>query len=62
MHEYCAVMFIVGLKMMITDEEIKTVTNDFSNLIGRGGFGSVYRGRYKHVEVAVKILSKVITG
>ncbi|KAG7615641.1 putative cysteine-rich receptor-like protein kinase 45 RLK-Pelle-DSLV family [Arabidopsis thaliana] len=39
-------------------DTIKAATNDFSELVGRGGFGSVYKGRFQNgQEIAVKILS-----
>ena len=41
---------------------IKTVTNDFSSdkIVGHGGFGKVYRGVFRHTDVAVKVLSEVL--
>ena len=34
--------------------------NDTSHLIGKGGFGKVYRGTLRTAHVAVKVLSEVI--
>ncbi|KAL1338809.1 hypothetical protein HN51_033391 [Arachis hypogaea] len=46
-----------------TYSELKAATNDFSNLIGRGGFGAVYRGELPdHRVVAVKVLKNVSGG
>lgn len=46
-----------------TYAELKTATNDFSNLIGKGGFGDVYRGDLTdHRVVAVKCLKHVTGG
>ncbi|KAJ7954390.1 Receptor-like kinase [Quillaja saponaria] len=45
-----------------TYSELKTATNDFSNLIGRGGFGDVYKGELTdHRVVAVKCLRNLIS-
>lgn len=30
--------------MVVTKEELEMVTNNFADVIGRGGFGTVYRG------------------
>ncbi|XP_062113291.1 G-type lectin S-receptor-like serine/threonine-protein kinase At1g34300 [Humulus lupulus] len=43
--------------------ELKTATKDFSNLIGKGGFGDVYKGELPdHRVVAVKCLKNVAGG
>ena len=47
--------------MMIGADEVKEVTDNFAHIIGHGGFGVVYKGRYHHVEVAVKVLNKVLS-
>ncbi|CAH8273034.1 unnamed protein product [Arabidopsis lyrata] len=40
-------------------DTVKAATNEFSELVGHGGFGSVYKGRLQNgQEIAVKILSK----
>ncbi|XP_059075011.1 probable LRR receptor-like serine/threonine-protein kinase At1g67720 [Cryptomeria japonica] len=39
-----------------TEEDIKTSTNNYSTLIGKGSFGSVFYGRLSGYDVAVKIL------
>ena len=43
----------------IWDEELKCVTSNFKHVVGHGGFGTVYKGVYKHVNVSVKVLNKV---
>ena len=35
------------------------ITKDFSELIGRGSFGTVYKGVVGHTEVAVKVIDPV---
>ncbi|KAH9323246.1 hypothetical protein KI387_017885, partial [Taxus chinensis] len=44
------------LAVEYTEEDIKAATNNYSILIGRGGFGSVYSGRISGYDVAVKVL------
>ena len=39
--------------------EITSSTAEFSKLVGKGGFGSVYKGTYQHLAVAVKVLNAV---
>lgn len=46
---------------MIAADEVKEITDNFAHIIGHGGFGVVYKGRYHHVDVAVKMLNKVIS-
>jgi serine/threonine protein kinase len=45
--------------MVIEGDALKDATDNFSSVIGRGGFGVVYKGKYHHVDVAIKILNKV---
>ena len=37
--------------------ELEKATNGFSNVIGKGGFGIVYKGVYDHSHIAVKVLT-----
>ncbi|GJR37177.1 leucine-rich repeat transmembrane protein kinase protein [Tanacetum coccineum] len=40
-----------------TYSEVKSITNNFTTVIGKGGFGAVFRGSIGGNQVAVKILS-----
>ena len=39
--------------------ELVASTDNFSTLIGKGGFGSIYKGELNHITAAVKVLDKV---
>ena len=47
--------------MLYSHQELKKVNDDFaqSSLIGKGGFGSVYRGSLRACAVAIKVLTEV---
>ncbi len=49
--------------MVFSKEDVEKATGNLSpdNIIGKGGFGEVYRGLLRCTDVAVKILSKVCT-
>ncbi|KAI3773502.1 hypothetical protein L1987_48032 [Smallanthus sonchifolius] len=48
--------------LKISFEQIKDATNDFGKTIGRGGYGTVYKGKLfikgRHIKVAVKRLNE----
>lgn len=47
---------------MYKSSELRAATNDFDdkkNLIGKGGFGKVYKGNLRTAHAAVKVLSQV---
>ena len=50
-----------GSSMVFTQMDIENSTESFSSelLIGKGGFGTLYRGIQRCTDVAVKVLSKV---
>jgi hypothetical protein len=41
-----------------TYSEVQNITNNFTMVIGKGGFGTVFRGSIEGNQVAVKILSE----
>ncbi|KAI3521451.1 hypothetical protein L1887_10917 [Cichorium endivia] len=45
-------------KQKFTYSEIKSITDNFKIVIGKGGFGEVYKGCIGDVQVAVKMLSE----
>ncbi|CAA7398762.1 unnamed protein product [Spirodela intermedia] len=53
---------ISGMPRKFSLEELRAVTNAFSERVGRGGFGSVYAGRVDGNPVAVKHLDGVGQG
>ncbi len=70
--KYVLVMFMIILKIAIAGTESKSfesiqrqftysdllkITNNFTRVLGKGGFGKVYHGYIDDTEVAVKMLS-----
>lgn len=47
--------------MLFKKQELELATGSFSDdkLVGKGGFGKVYRGNLRFTDVAVKLLSSV---
>ena len=59
---YCCIgACLPGDAMIFSFDDLSSVTNNFSKdkIIGKGGFGKVYRGRLRHSEVAIKVLNTV---
>lgn len=42
-----------------SERELDAATGSFSDLVGKGSFGSVYRGMLQHTPVAVKLMDPV---
>lgn len=53
-HVYLAGVIFPWSELMNATEEMSE-----TNLLGQGGFGSVYKGVLRHTTVAVKFLNKV---
>ncbi len=51
----------VGGAMLYPHKELQEATNSFStsNLVGKGGFGQVYKGVLRGTSAAIKVLSEV---
>lgn len=50
---------LAGLIFPLTELLHATNQKDEANLLGRGGYGTVYKGTLRHTTVAVKFLNEV---
>ena len=50
--------------MIFSEADLERATGDFSeeNMVGKGGFGRVFRGKLRHSDVAIKVLNTVSIG
>jgi hypothetical protein len=46
-----------SIQRQFTYSELLKITNNFERILGKGGFGTVYRGNIDDTQVAVKMLS-----
>ncbi|XP_062156473.1 LRR receptor-like serine/threonine-protein kinase IOS1 isoform X2 [Alnus glutinosa] len=46
-----------SIQRQFTYSELQKITNNFESILGKGGFGKVYRGNIDGIQVAVKMLS-----
>ena len=60
--ERTCIVYVADCVREFNAREVKAATDDFSSEVGRGGFGTVFRGTFKHLPVAVKVLNKVSQG
>ena len=50
---------VLGTLREFTEEEVGVATQSFTRLVGKGSFGSVYKGEIQHIPVAVKVIDPV---
>jgi predicted Ser/Thr protein kinase len=46
-----------SIQRQFTYSELLKITNNFERILGKGGFGTVYRGNIDGIQVAVKMIS-----
>lgn len=58
---YHIVFLLPGDAMIFSLDDLSKMSDNFSKqrMIGKGGFGRVFRGKLRHLEVAVKVLNTV---
>ena len=54
------VTHFAGYIREFTPDEVKAATEEFSDKVGKGGFGTVYRGTFKYLPVAVMVLNRIM--
>ena len=55
----CCVSLDLGSLRNFSEEELDFATRSFSQLVGKGSFGCVYKGVMQHIPVAVKVMDPV---
>lgn len=58
-HQYHSLLLAI-IVHRFAPEELASATNNYAELVGKGGFGRVYRGVFCHQDVAVKQLDPVL--
>lgn len=58
---FTCVVWFSGDAMIFSSDLLRDVTDNFSKgrLIGKGGFGNVFKGKLRHLDVAIKVLNTV---
>ena len=55
----CVYIIVTSQLREFSEADLDAMTGGFQTMIGRGSFGSVYKGVYGHTAVAVKVIEPV---